>query len=136
MSRPAAVDRQGCAGDRLAARTAQEHGERAQLGHVGETLVWLRREQDVANDLVAADAARLCSVLDLVLDQRRPDVPWANGVAGDAVFGAFERQGLGQPDYAVLGGDVRALEWRRDEAMRGGDVDNPAVTCLLHRRER
>ena len=99
-------------------------------------LFGLGREQHVADHLLAADAARLGGVADLVLDQRRPHVAGADRVAGDVVLGAFERDRLGQADHAVLGGDVGALERRGDQTVGRRDVDDAAEAGLLHRRER
>jgi hypothetical protein len=95
MGRPAPVDRERGAGDRLPARSAQEDGERAKLLDGREALVRLRREQHVADHRVAADAASFRSVVNLAFDQRRPDIAWADGVAGDAMLGTLERDRLG-----------------------------------------
>ena len=134
VRRPAAVDGQRGAGDRTSARAAQEDGERAKLLDFGKALVGLGREQHVADHLLAADAARLRGVVDLVLDQRRPDIAWADRVAGDVVLGAFQRDGLGQADDAVLRRDIGALERRGDEPVGGRDVDDPAEAVAASSR--
>src|SRR5262245_35087394 len=62
VSRPAAVDGQGRAGDGAPAGAAQEDCKRTELVDFGEALVGLCRQQDVADDLFAGDAARLGGV--------------------------------------------------------------------------
>ena len=64
------------------------------------------RQKNVADDRFARDSVRLRMVLDLPLDERRPDIAGADGIAGDAGFGALEGDDLGQADDAVLGRDI------------------------------
>ena len=85
-------------------------------------------------DLLARHVVRLGLAVDLRLDQRRPDIAGADGVAGDAGFGDFERRHLGEADDAVLGRDIGRLERRGDEAVRRGDVDDAAPLARPHRR--
>ena len=81
------------------------------------------------------DAVRPGLVVDLLLDQRRPDIARADGVAGDAGLGQLQGRDLGQADQAVLGGDVGRLEGRGDQAVRRGDVDDPAPAPRRHARD-
>ena len=85
---------------------------------------------------LARDAVRLRLAFDLRLDERRPDVARADGVAGDALLGGLERRHLGQADDAVLGRDVGGLEGRGDEPVRRGDVDDAPPPVRAHRRQR
>ena len=97
---------------------------------VAKRLVGWFFEEHVADDRVAGDVVRLRLIVDLLLDQRRPDIAGADRVGGDAVLGAFQRDHLGEADHAVLGGDIGRLERRGDQAVRRGDVDDAAVAAL------
>src|SRR5262245_56706860 len=79
---PAAVDRQGGPGDGLRRVAGEEDGEGADLAGPGEFPGRLVGQQHLLDDPVAGDAVRLGLVLDLLLDQRRPDVAGADGVGG------------------------------------------------------
>ena len=132
---PAAVDRQRGAGDRGGSVAAQEHGERTDLLDRCEAFVRLLLQEDVADHLLPWDVMGPGLLGDLLLDQRRPDVAGADGVAGDAVSAASTPY-LGQPDHAVLGGDIGRLERRGDQTVRRGDVDDAAPFVRPHRGER
>src|SRR5215471_1087786 len=131
MRCPAAIDGQCRAGDRRGQITGEKHRECAHLLDCREALVGLLCQENVANDLVARNAVRLCLVVDLLLDQRRPDIAWTDRVCGHAMFGALERGHLRQPDDAMLSCNVG----RGDEAMSGRDVDNAAKASRLHALE-
>src|SRR5260221_4817958 len=87
MRRPAAIDRQSGTGDRGGVIAAQERHQGADFRGLGEGLVRLLGQQDVADDLVAIDAMGLGLVLDLLLDQWRPDVAGANGIGAEHGLG-------------------------------------------------
>ena len=91
-----------------ASRAAEKAHERGDFFDGDELARRLRGEQDVAHDLVFADAARARRVWDLLLHQRRQHVAGADGVAGDVLLGHFEGDGLGQAGDAVLGRDIGA----------------------------
>src|SRR3954454_8867762 len=107
---PAAVDRQRRAGDRSRGLAREEDRQRADLLDGREALVRLLREQHVADHLLAWDPMRLRLAFDLRLDERRPDVARADGVAGDVLLGGLERRHLGEPDDAVLRRHVGGLK--------------------------
>src|SRR5579885_2497462 len=86
MRRPAAVDRERGAGDRGRGVAAEEDGERTQFLHAGEAFGGLLGEKHVPDHLIARDAVTLCLVVDLLLDQRRPDVAGTDCIAGDAAL--------------------------------------------------
>ncbi len=79
-------------------------------------------------------AARLGLVGDLGLDQGGLHEAGADGVAGDAVLGHLEGDGLGQAHDAVLGRDIGRLERRGDQTVSRSDVDDPSAALLLHDR--
>ena len=70
----------------------------------------------------------------LGLDQRSVNVTRADRVAGDAFFGGLERRNLGQADDSMLRGDVGRLERRRNQPMRGRNIDDSSKLVLAHRR--
>jgi hypothetical protein len=51
MCGPAAIHRQGDTGDRCGRRAGKEDGKGAQLLDGGEALIWLLREEHLADDL-------------------------------------------------------------------------------------
>ena len=106
MRRPAAVDRQGDTGDGAGSLTAQEHNRGGNFIHGGKAIRRLLRQEHLADDLVAADAVRLGLALDLLFDQRRPDIAGTHRIACHAVLGRLERDNLGQPHHTVFGGDI------------------------------
>ena len=132
---PAAVDRQRRAGDRAAGLGAQEDRERAELGNLDETLARLGGEDDLLDHLLARQAVRLGLLVDLALDQGRAHIARADRVAGDVQGRGLERHDLGQADHAMLGGDVGRLVGRGDQAVRRGDVDDPAPAPPAHARQ-
>ncbi len=85
-----------------------------------------------ADHLLARNAVALGLAVDLLLDKRGQDIARADGVAGDAGFGAFQRSHLGEADHAMLGGDIGRLEGRGDQAVRRGGVNDPAPAARLH----
>ena len=89
---------------------------------------------------VVADALRRRPRIDLLLHQRRQHPAGANGVAGHARRRVFQRRHLGQPNDAVLGGDISGFFGRADQAVRRRDVDDPAPALAavgrLHGRQR
>src|SRR3954452_919237 len=89
---PAAVDRQRRPGDRSRGFAREEDRQRADLLDGREAFVRLLREKHVADHLLAWDPMRLRLAFDLRLDERRPDVPRADGVAGDVLFCGLERR--------------------------------------------
>src|SRR5436190_16174627 len=133
---PAPVDRQHRARDRSRCIGAQKCRELGDLLDGDELTRRLRREQDVAHDLLLGDSSRFRRVRDLLLDERRPDVARAYGVYGDSVLGDFERGRLSESCDSVLGCDVRRLERARNERVRRSDVDDSPPPLLLHGRQR
>ena len=75
-------------------------------------------------------------VADLLFHQRRPHPAGADRIAGHAAAGGLEADHLGQADQPVLGRDIGGLVRRSDEAVRGGDVDDPSPALLFHLRHR
>src|SRR5215204_1525096 len=132
---PAAVDRQRRPGDRSRGFAREEDRERADFLDGREALVRLLREKHVADHRLARDPMGLRLAFDLRLDERRPDVAWADGVAGDVLLGSLERRHLGEADDAVLRRHIGGLEGRGDEPMRRGDVDDAPPPSLAHRRD-
>src|SRR4051812_34172561 len=118
MRGPAAVDRQRSPGDRSRGFAREEDRQRADLLDGREALVRLLREKHVADHLLARDPMRLRLAFDLRLDERRPDVARADGVAGDVLLGRLERRHLSQAEEAVFCRHVGSLEGRGDEPMR------------------
>ena len=116
--------------------TRQEDGEGGDVGDLHELLGRLGVEQDVVHHLLARHPARLHRVGDLPLDQRRPDIAGADAVGGDPGVGDFERDGLGQPDQPVLGGDIGRFERRGDERVRRRGGDDPPPFLAAHHRHR
>src|SRR3984957_12720878 len=84
MRRPAAIDRKRGASHRCGGVGAQERGERAHLLDRGEALVRLLRQEHVVDDLLARHVVGLGLAVELRLDERRPHIAGADGVAGDA----------------------------------------------------
>src|SRR5215211_5010376 len=115
---PAAVDWQRRPGDRSRGFAREEDRQRADLLDGREALVRLLREKHVADHLLAGDPMRLRLAFDLRLDERRPDVARADGIAGDVLLGGLERRHLGEADDAVLCRHIGGLERRGDEPMR------------------
>ena len=95
-----------------------------------------RCEQHLADHRLAVHVVLLHRVGDLRLDQRGQHVAGADGVAGDRLLGGLERDHLGEADDAVLGRDVGRLEGRGGQAVRRGDVDDPAPALRAHQRQR
>ena len=143
VRRPAAVHGQCCAGDRASARSAEEHRQRPKLIDFRKALVRLRCQKDVAHHLLTSYATCPGRVLDLILDQRRPDVTRTDRVAGNVVLGTLERHGLRQPDDAMLqlldrasqrGLTNVALLGSASEVQRAGKRDEIADLLHFHRQ--
>ena len=82
------------------------------------------------------DAARLCGVLQLVLDQVRQDIPRADAVACDvALLSHLKTNSLGKARNAVLGCIVGALVRRCDLGMHGASIDDSAPFLFKHVRQ-
>src|SRR3569833_4636710 len=75
---PAASDRQARAGDGAAVRAAEKRGERADLARLREGLGGHVLQEHVLDHLVLGDAVGLGLLVDLLLDQRGPDVTGAD----------------------------------------------------------
>ena len=86
--------------------------------------------------LVFRDAVHPGLVGYLLLHQRRAHVPRADAVAGHPVRCALQRDHLGQPLQAVLGGDVGRLVRRGPQPVHRADVDDPAEALVVHVRQR
>jgi hypothetical protein len=114
---------------------AQKDGECPHLLDGCEAFGWLVFQEHVADDRVARDAMGFRLILDLFLDERRPDIAWTDRVRSHAVLGALECDHLGQPDHAVLSGDIGGFERRGYQPMGGSDVDDAAIAASLHRLE-
>ena len=74
--------------------------------------------------------------IDLLLDERRKDEAGTDGIAGDAARGIFESHNFGEPDKAMLGGNIGGLVYRSDKTVHGSDVDDASLIAALHRRKR
>jgi len=96
----------------------------------------LGRQHDVGDHLLLRDAVDPHLVLELLLDDGRPDVARADGVHRDPQLRDLEGDGLREPDDAVLGRHVGALVGRGHQAVDRGDVDHAPPAALLHARER
>ena len=69
---------------------------------------------------------------DLLVDERRLHVARADRVDRDVGVRGLERDHLGEPDQAVLCGDVRALERTPDQGVNAPDVDDAPRAALAH----
>src|SRR4051794_38475282 len=79
---PAAVDRQRRAGDG-GGRGGAEEGDRGRdLLDGGEALRGLLRQEHPADDLLLWEPMCRSLLCDLAGDERRPDIAWADGIAG------------------------------------------------------
>ena len=92
-------------------------------------------QQHVVDDLLLGHAARGHRVGNLLLDKRRPDIAWADRVAGNPERGGFESHRLGQTGDAMLGCDIGGFKRRSDQGMGGGGVDDPTPFARLHPRQ-
>src|SRR5271165_2744071 len=90
MRCPPAIDRQRNACDGSRGFGGEEHHERAELLNGRKALIWLLREQHIADHLLARDVVSLGLAVDLRLDQRRVDITGADRVAGYALFSGFQ----------------------------------------------
>src|SRR3954465_6906969 len=115
---PTAVDQQGGAGDRRSAVAAEECNRSGDFLDRYEALGWLLRQEDLANNLIAADAMRLRLALDLALNQRCPHIAGTHRIAGHATLGGLKCNNLGQADDAVLRSNIGRLERRSDQPVR------------------
>jgi hypothetical protein len=106
MRGPATIDRNCGAGDGGSSLRAQEYGDAAKFIGSGEALIWLLREQQIADHLLAGNTMSLGLAIDLRLNQRGVDIAWANRIAGDAHLGGLERSHLSQAEHPVLSRDV------------------------------
>ena len=119
-----------------AASLAEEHRERADALRLVNWCIGCFSDSSATLGLLDGLPDALARVVDLLLHQRRQHPARADGVAGDAVVGGFERHRLGQADEAVLGGDVGDLLGVATSAVRRGDVDDAAPFALLHAGHR
>ena len=99
---PAPVDRQQGAGDRGCIVGAEEGGEGGDLRDFDELFGRLRRQQYVLHHRFFAGPAGPRLFGNLLLNERRQDMPRADGVGGDAVFRQFKRHSLGQAGEAAM----------------------------------
>src|SRR5690606_10302637 len=132
---PAAVERQGDAGDVAAVAGAQPQRGGGDLVRLQQPFHGGTGQQLGGQDVTGADAVRGGLVADLVLHQRGADVAGVDAVAGDAVRGALDRGHLAQPLQGVLGGDVGRLVGAGPDAVHAGDVDQPAPAARVHVRQ-
>src|SRR6185295_7639354 len=102
-------ERDGRPGDVAGVRRAQPRHQGRDVVGFDELLDRGALEEDLGDDVLTRDVVLGRLRVDLAVDQRGPDVPGVHAVAGDPVFGAFERGDLGEAFETVLRGDVRGL---------------------------
>src|SRR5229473_1677529 len=134
LCRPAAIDGYRRARDLVCRRRAQEGDGAAKLLRRSKIQRRLLLSQKLLDGFLLTYASLRSDVADLLFNQRRSHPAGTNCVAGNAAPGGLQANHLRQADQPVLGCDVGGLVCRSDEAMRGGDVDDPSPTLLFHLR--
>ncbi|MNL32550.1 hypothetical protein D3C87_1544100 [compost metagenome] len=103
--------------------------------YADEFLGRLQPQHHLVLDPFLADALFACLIGNLPFDQRRQHEAGADRVDGDVFLRKLQRRRLGQAHDAMLGGHISRLERGGDEAVGGGDVDDPALACGFHQRD-
>src|SRR3954462_6537573 len=91
---PAAVEGDGRPGDVTGVRRAQPHHQGSDVLGLDELLDRGPLEEDLGDDVRTRDVVLGGLGVDLAVDERGADVTRVHAVAGDAVFGPFERGDL------------------------------------------